>query len=162
MPDYRSTHTGAQIDTAISSVLAGQAGLQGINVNGSAVEPDQNNKVSLNIPDVSQSLGQSTTSTMSQNAITSAVSSKANVTYYTATLYSNSWSGSTSNFTQSVNITGIVSTDKPVIDLTSPTTSTLDSWSFVSKADTYDGHITFTCFNYKPTVNLDITIMVVK
>lgn len=162
MPDYTSSHTGVQIDTAVSAVLAGQAGIQGVNVNGSTVEPDENNKVSINIPDVSQSLGQSTTSTMSQNAITSAVSSKADVTYYTATLYSNSWSGTTSNFTQSVNITGIVSTDKPIIDLSSPTTSKLDSWSFVSKADTYDGHITFTCFNYKPTENLEIDIMVVK
>lgn len=162
MPDYTSSHTGVQIDTAVSAVLAGQAGLQGVNVNGSAVEPDENNKVSLNIPDVSQSLGQSTTSTMSQNAITSAIGDKANVTYYTATLDANNWSGTTSNFTQTVSVNGLTSNDHPIIDLSSPTASNLDSWSFVSKAVSGDGNIAFTCFNYKPTVNLDITIMVVK
>lgn len=162
MPDYTSSHTGVQIDTAVSAVLAGQAGLQGVIVNSTEITPDASNKVSFNVPIVSQSSGDSTTATMSQNAITSAIGGKANVSYYTATLGSNNWSGTDSNFTQTVTVNGITATDHPVIDLSSPTSSNLDSWSFVSKAVSGNNSITFTCFNYKPTVNLDITIMVVK
>lgn len=162
MPDYRSTHTGAQIDSAVSSVLAGQSGLQGVSVNGEELTPDDTNKVSLNVPIVSQSTGNSQTLTMSQNAITSAIGEKANVTYYNATLDSNNWSGTNSNFTQTVSVNGITSDDHPIIDLSSPTASNLDSWSFVSKAVTNSNSITFTCFNYKPTVDLDLSIMVVN
>lgn len=162
MPDYRSTHAGAQIDAAVSAVLAGQAGLQGVSVNGEELVPDENNKVSLNVPIVAQSTGSSTTSTMSQNAITSAIGGKANVTYYTATLAANSWSGTTSNFTQTVSVNGLTSNDHPIIDLSSPTASNLDSWSFVSKAVSNSNSITFTCFNYKPTVDLALIIMVVN
>lgn len=78
MPDYISVHTGAVIDNAVTTVINGKAGIQGIISNGTEIEPNQNNKVSINIPDISQSTGDSTTSTMSQNAITNHLREKAN------------------------------------------------------------------------------------
>lgn len=162
MPEYTMSHTGAQLDAVLTAVLAGQAGLQGVIVNNSEITPDGNNKVSLTIPTLAQSTGSSTTSSMSQNAITSALGGKANVTYYTATLAANSWSGTTSNFTQTVTVDGITATDHPIIDLSEPTASNLDSWSYVSKAESGNNSITFTCFSYMPTVDLGIIIAVVK
>ena len=78
MSDYISVHTGAVIDNAVTTVINGRAGIQGIISNGTEIEPNQNNKISINIPDISQSTGDSTTSTMSQNAITNQLREKAN------------------------------------------------------------------------------------
>ena len=48
MSNYKSIYKGAKIDETISTVLNGQAGIQGVSVNGSEVTPDANNKVNLN------------------------------------------------------------------------------------------------------------------
>lgn len=277
MIDYTSSHTGVQIDAAVSVVLAGRAGLQGVYVNGSEIAPDANNKVSLNVPIVSQttgtsttdimsqnavttqlnskadsgslstvatsgsysdltnkptklsdftndgifitnsandlvnyysktqtdsllsnkvdkvtgkglstedftsaektklsnieteanktvvvqSIGNSTTSVMSQDAVTTQLNSKATVSYYTATLSSSNWTNS-APYTQTINVSGILATDKPIVDLSSPSLNNLDSWSYVSSAQSGDGTLTFSCFENKPTEDLSINIMVVR
>lgn len=277
MIDYTSSHTGVQIDAAVSVVLAGRAGLQGVYVNGSEIAPDANNKVSLNVPIVSQTTGTSTTDIMSQNAVTTQLNSKADsgslstvatsgsysdltnkptklsdftndgifitnsandlvnyysktetdtllsnkvdkvtgkglstedftsaektklsnieteanktivsqttgnsttsvmsqdatttelnskatVSYYTATLSSSNWTNS-APYTQTINVSGILATDKPIVDLSSPSLNNLDSWSYVSSAQSGDGTLTFSCFENKPTENLSINIMVVR
>ncbi len=80
MAEYNSIYTGEIVDATISAVIAGKAGLQGVKVNGSELVPDQSNKVSLEIPNVLQITGTSTTDIMSQNAVTSALSNKADLT----------------------------------------------------------------------------------
>lgn len=77
MGQYVSEFTGPEIDNAIKNVTQGKAGIQGVKVNGTEIIPDSTtNKVDLNIPTVSQTTGTSTTSTMSQNAITNSLNNK--------------------------------------------------------------------------------------
>lgn len=79
MGQYVSQFTGPEIDNAIKNVTQGKAGIQGIKVNGTDISPDSlTNKVDISVPSVSQATGSSTTSTMSQNAITNALNAKAN------------------------------------------------------------------------------------
>lgn len=136
MADYHSQHTGQIIDATISAVIAGKAGIQGIKVNGTDITPDsETNKVDLSIPTVSN---------------------------YTATLSSSSWTESSGTYTQTVSIPGILSSDTPIIDVSNPTKSMLDSWSYVSKIETSNDSITATCFSNQPTENINIKLMVVR
>lgn len=136
MADYHSQHTGQIIDATISAVIAGKAGIQGIKVNGTDIEPDSaTNKVDLSIPTVSN---------------------------YTATLSSSSWTESSGTYTQTVSIPGILSSDTPIIDVSNPTKAMLDSWSYVSKIETSNDSITATCFSNQPTENINIKLMVVR
>lgn len=84
---------------------------------------------------------------------------------YNATI-GTSYSGN-GPYTQNVNITGIVSTDNPIIDivLTSDTDSSktiLEAWSNVSRIVANDGTITVYCYDDKPTVNIPIQLKVVR
>lgn len=207
--DYISIHTGIVMDAAISAVIAGRAGLQGVYLNGTELTPDSSNKVSISLTGdyynktqignlldakvdkvegkglstedfttaeqtklanieseanktiVVQTTGNSTTSVMSQDAVTLQLNTKATVSYYTATLSSSSWSASTP-YTQTLNVTGILSTDKPVVDLSAPTASNLESWGLVASVQSGSGTLTFTCYDGVPTENLDLNIMVVR
>lgn len=82
----------------------------------------------------------------------------------TATL-STTWSGSSAPYTQSISVTGILSTDTPHITPVYSSTletalSEKEAWDMISKADTSDGTITFTCFVEKPTIAISIQIEV--
>lgn len=167
MADYQSTYKGSVIDQTISTVINGQAGIQGVSVNGTELTPDSNNKVSFNIPNVLQTTGSSTTDTMSQDAITTALSGKASVLTYNATLLSSGWSGSSAPYTQTVSVSGILSTDKVFADvvLDSSTSTALDQsrqWAFVSQMTTSNGSITAKCLEYKPEINLPISLLTLK
>lgn len=269
MSNYKSIYKGAKIDETISTVLNGQAGLQGVSVNGSEITPDANNKVNLSIPGVLQTTGTSTTEAMSQNAvtialgtkantsdlstvatsgsyndlsnkptipsvvqatgssttdvmsqnavttslsskvdssslatvatsgsysdlsnkpaipsvvqttgssptytmsqqaITNALSGKASVSTYNATLLSSGWTGSSAPYTQTVSVSGILSTDKVFADvvLDSSTSTALDQsrqWAFVSQMTTSNGSITAKCLEYKPEINLPISLLALK
>lgn len=75
---YKSIHKGAQIDSAVTEVLNNLAGIQGVKVDDTELTPDTENKVNIdttafNIPAVVQETGTSTTSVMSQNAVTTAI-----------------------------------------------------------------------------------------
>lgn len=81
----------------------------------------------------------------------------------TATL-STTWSGS-GPYTQALSVAGILSTDTPhIMPVYSTTNSTAitqkEAWACVSKAETSDGTITFTCFEEKPTTAIPIQIEV--
>lgn len=83
----------------------------------------------------------------------------------TATL-STSWSGS-GPYTQSLSVAGILSTDTPhIMPVYSTTNSTAisqkEAWACVSKAETSDGTITFTCFEEKPATEIPIQIEVMR
>jgi len=187
MGDYHSQHTGQIIDATISAVIQGKAGIQGVKVNGTELTPDSTtNKVDISVPTVSQNTGSSTTEVMSQNAVTSQLSNKVDssslatvattgsyndlldkpdisvASNYTATLDSANWVGANAPYTQTVNITGILATDNPIVDVSNPTQTMLGNWSYVSKIETANGSITATCFSVKPTENINIKLMVVR
>lgn len=85
---------------------------------------------------------------------------------YTATI-STSWTGSSVPYTQTVTVTGITSTDTPIVDVVlSSTTSTalsqLEAWGCVSKITTGTNQITITCLEDKPTTAIPIQLKVVR
>lgn len=167
MADYQSTYKGSVIDQTISTVINGQAGIQGVSVNGSEITPDSNNKVNLNVPIVLQTTGSSTTEVMSQNAVTNALGSKASVLTYSATILSSGWTGSSAPYTQTFSVSGILSTDKVFADIVlsdNDTTakSQLTNWAYISKMVVSNGTITATCFDSKPSVDLSISLTVIR
>ncbi len=100
------------------------------------------------------------------NKNTNDIATKASTETYTATLTSSDWS-STAPYTQTVTVTGILTTDNPVIDVVlSTTTSTalnqLEAWGNVSKIVTGTDSITATCLEDKPEVDIPIQIKVVR
>ena len=77
------------------------------------------------------------------------------------------WKGSAAPYTQSVTVSGILSTDYPhITPVYSTTNSTAiaqkEAWAKVSKATTASGLITFTCFEEKPTTAIPIQIEVMR
>lgn len=218
MADYQSTYKGSVIDQTINSVINGQAGLQGVSVNGTELTPDTNNKVSFNVPlvlqttgtsttdvmsqnsvtdalsnkanssdlatvatsgsysdlsntpnvpSVVQTTGSSTTDTMSQDAITTALSGKASVSTYNITLLSSGWTGSSAPYTQTVSVSGILSTDNvfAYVILSSSTSTALNEsgqWGFVSQMTTSNGSITAKCLEFKPNIDLNISLIVIR
>jgi len=85
---------------------------------------------------------------------------------YTATIQAANWSGSEAPFSQSVSVSGILSTDTPIIDVVMSGTYGTDierssQWNYVYRAVTSDGSITFYA-KTKPTIDLPIQIKVVR
>lgn len=94
------------------------------------------------------------------------VDTKATVHSYTASL-SATWTGTSAPYTQSISISGILSTDKPhITPVYSSTNATAilekKAWNCISKAVTSAGKITFTCFEEKPTQALSLQIEVIR
>ena len=84
----------------------------------------------------------------------------------TATL-STTWSGSSAPYTQSISVSGILSTDKPHIapvysSALETALSEKEAWAMISKAESSDGTIIFTCFEEKPTTAISIQIEVIR
>ena len=101
---------------------------------------------------------------MSQDAVTRLVGSVTEL--YTAILSASDWS-STAPYTQTVNITGILATDTPIVDVVldstaSTATAQLGAWGNVSKITTADGSITAMCFETMPEVDIPIQLKVVR
>lgn len=219
MADYQSSYKGSVIDQTVSTVLNGQAGIQGVSVNGTELTPDSNNKVSFNVPNVLQTTGTSTTDVMSQNSVTDALSNKANssdlatvatsgsysdlsntpnvpsvvqttgssttdtmsqdaittalsgkasVSTYNITLLASGWSGNVAPpYTQTVSVSGILSTDNvfAYVILSSSTSTALNEsgqWGFVSQMTTSNGSITAKCLEFKPNIDLNISLIVIR
>lgn len=85
---------------------------------------------------------------------------------YTATL-STSWTGSSAPYSQNVTVTGIKSSDNPIVDVVlSSTTSTaknqLEAWGCVSRITTSSNQITAYCLEDKPTTSIPIRLRVVR
>lgn len=100
LSEYQSIFTGSLVDATLSAVIDGQAGIQGVSVNGTELTPDSNNKVGLSVPNILQTTGSSTTDTMSQNSITVSLGGKAN----TSDLSSVATSGSYNDLSNKPNI----------------------------------------------------------
>lgn len=115
---------------------------------------------------VDSSLSSTSTNPVQNKAVYTAVNAKATKANYTATL-STTWTGSAAPFTQSVSISGILSTDRPhITPVYSATNATAilekEAWNCISKAVTSAGKITFTCFEEKPTQAISINIEIVR
>lgn len=90
----------------------------------------------------------------------------ATVAVYTATLTAAGWS-QTAPYTQIVNVSGIMETDRPIVDIVlSENTDTaleeLTSYGMISKIETGAGQITSTCLEEVPTIDINIQMQVVK
>lgn len=77
------------------------------------------------------------------------------------------WSRSMVPYTQSVSISGNLATDNPhIMPIYSTTNATAiaekAAWNCVSKAVTNAGKITFTCFEDKPSVAININIEIIR
>ena len=79
---------------------------------------------------------------------------------------STSWSGSAAPYTQAVTVSGILSTDRPILDYTNSGTYSTDSnreegWLNIYRAVTAANKITFYAHS-KPTVSIPFTAFVVR
>lgn len=85
---------------------------------------------------------------------------------YTAVI-SASWNGTAAPYTQEVAVGGILATDEPHISpIYSNDNDTAiaekEAWNTVGKAVTSAGKITFTCFEEKPSVAININIEIIR
>ena len=83
----------------------------------------------------------------------------------TATL-DTTWSGTSAPYTKTVSVSGILSTDTPIIDVVMSGTYATDearaeAWGYIYRAVTANDSITFYAME-KPTVSLPIQIKVVR
>lgn len=90
----------------------------------------------------------------------------ASKTKYTTTL-STIWNGTSAPFTKTVTITGILSTDTPHITpiYSSDNITAIaeqKAWNYISKAETAQNSIVFTCFKTKPETALTLQIEVIR
>lgn len=85
---------------------------------------------------------------------------------YTATILTSSWNGTTSPYTTSVTVSGMLSTDTPIIDVVMTGTFATDeaiisSWSSVYRAVTTTDVVSFSATDI-PTADLPLQFKVVR
>lgn len=116
-------------------------------------------------------IGNTSISGIGDGTVTGAISSLntaiGNVeTTYTDTLLSTGWTGSVAPFTQTISVTGILSSDNPILDAVLSSTyatgvSQATAWSGIHSATTSSNAIDFV-FNVKPTIDIPFQAKVVK
>lgn len=95
------------------------------------------------------------------------IQKRATTASYAATLSKSGWSSS-APYTQTVSVSGILSTDDPIVDIdvSSATTSNwadlMESWNFVGRITANAGSITAYCYEDKPTMDMKISLKVVR
>lgn len=87
-------------------------------------------------------------------------------TNYSGVLSVDNWTGDSSPFTQSVVIEGVSADLSPFIDLIvsddiATGTEEQLQWSYITKAVTGDGKIIFSCYENKPTININFKVKVI-
>jgi len=100
------------------------------------------------------------------NNATIAVGSKATTDSYTVTIPSTSWSGSSAPFTRAVTVSGILSTDKPIVDIVASGTYATDvimgeNWGKIYRIVTSTNTITIYA-NEVPSASIPIVLKVVR
>lgn len=83
------------------------------------------------------------------------------------TLAANGWTGASAPYTQTVNVANILATDRAYVDLSvSSTTATgideIENWAYISKVESGTGTLTFTCYEDKPDIDLNVNVQVVR
>lgn len=101
-----------------------------------------------------------------QNAIEELDDEKATYTVYTATIPSASWTGGSAPYSKAVTVTGLLSTDEPIVDLvltgTYATDVTMrDNWSKIYRGVTSSNTITFYADSV-PSADISIQLVVVR
>ena len=84
---------------------------------------------------------------------------------YTVTLVAENWLGDTAPYTQTVAVSGILATDSPIVDILltdGSETAELEAWGYIGRIDTAADSITVTCFEDKPSIDLNVQIKVVR
>lgn len=94
------------------------------------------------------------------------VDTKATTTVYTATIPSDSWTGTSAPFSKAVTVTGILSTDTPIIDIVQTGTYETDqamvtNWALIYRAVTSADTITFYA-TAVPSADISIQVKVVR
>ena len=161
---YNKTETNALLDTKVDKVSG--KGLSTEDYTAADKTKLANIESEANKTIVEQTTGTSTSSVMSQDAVTTQLNNKATTNLYTATLTSSGWSSS-APYTQTVSVSGILSTDTPIADVvldvvTSTAMTQISAWMCVSNIETADGSITATCFENNPEIDIPIQLKVVR
>lgn len=98
----------------------------------------------------------------------SAIGQKASTQRFSATLSASGWSSS-APYTQTVNVSGLLATDDPFVDVslsgastTSAATALMEAWGFVGRVNAGAGTITAYCYEEKPTVAIPLILKVVR
>lgn len=161
---YNKTETNALLDTKVDKVSG--KGLSTEDYTAADKTKLANIESEANKTIVEQTTGTSTSSVMSQDAVTTQLNNKATTNLYTATLPVSGWSSS-APYTQTVSVSGILSTDIPIADVvldvvTSTAMTQISAWMCVSNIETSDGSITATCFETKPEIDIPIQLKVVR
>ena len=83
---------------------------------------------------------------------------------FTVALIAAGWSD-TAPYTQTVAVSGILATDSPIVDIVlseGNETAELEAWGYIGRIGTAADSITATCFENKPSIDLNIQIKVVR
>lgn len=85
---------------------------------------------------------------------------------FTNTLIADNWIGETAPYTQEIIFNGVTDNITPIIDIIVSDDiaigkEELYQWSYISKAATQENSILFSCYEEKPTIDLNIKIKVV-
>lgn len=98
-------------------------------------------------------------------AVGIALNTKAETASYKTTLLASGWSGS-APYTQTVNVSGILATDEPFIDVylegVSDGTAIIEAWAVVGRVSTVNDSITAYCYEEKPEVDIPVLMKVVR
>lgn len=98
-------------------------------------------------------------------AVGIALNTKAETASYKTTLLASGWSGS-APYTQTVNVSGILATDEPFIDVylegVSDGTAIIEAWAVVGRVSTANDSITAYCYEEKPEVDIPVLMKVVR
>ncbi len=109
----------------------------------------------------------SSTTYSSTKALVDGLSTKAEVSSYTATITTTWTEGSSSVYSQTISVQGILSTDTPIIDVvldSDPVTAQnqMDAWSYISRISTSNDSITVYAVGIAPTTAIPIQILCVR
>ncbi len=114
------------------------------------------------------SVAQELESKMSVQAALQAIGQKASTAAYTALFSADGWSAS-APYSQTVSVTGLLSTDNPLVDVSLSDAGTAeagkartDAWTFVGRVEAGAGTVTAYCYEEKPTVDLPVILKVVR
>ena len=109
----------------------------------------------------------SSTTYASTKALVDGLSTKAEVSNYTATITTTWTEGANSVYYQTISVQGILSTDTPIIDVvldSDPVAAQnqMDAWSYISRISTSNDSITVYAVGIAPTTAIPIQILCVR
>ncbi len=163
---------GAKADSAI----------QGVKVDGTLLSPDNQNVVNVDTSVIDCATSEQgnkadsaiqgvklngTTITPDSQKVVNVQINETTVNTYTATIGTNWTTASTGEYSQTIEVPGILTTDNPIVDVVLDSEkelalSQLEAWGCVSKIETTNGSITATCFEDMPEVAIPIQLKVVR